>query len=298
MSTYTHLIDDIVRSVKDTPFVFDLIDDPIRISADDIFDVTSFTEDLIETFEKLSLCVNPQDIIQIDDPISGEPLPDSWDSDEDDEELWAIGNGTQQLNCKPSNQGPNRLPRILYDPKIGSGRILPISNKQWEPIERPQTPLEFQDHDIEYPPSPTTPPPPPYRESFDNFITNGSLKENGRFMGKIPIPLQFLISIKVKEAIRMYQRSLKTHGFETIHKKPKKRVMKKHIICKHGSACVHHNRPGGCIFAHSLDEWCPIACRHGDHCWHFGKQSGFKNTCRHFHPEAETKAQYYKRQKK
>ena len=87
MSTYTHLIDNIVRSVKDTPFVFDLIADPIRISADDIFDVTSFTEDLVETFEKLSLCVNPQDIIQIDDPISGEPILDSWDSDEDDEEL-------------------------------------------------------------------------------------------------------------------------------------------------------------------------------------------------------------------
>ena len=305
MSDYTQLIHNIVLSVQNTPFLFDLIDDPIRVNSEDIFDVTSFIEDLVQTFDKLSLCVDPLEIIQIDEPISGEPVPDSWEDESDDEltiidnECFGnitIGDGTHRT---PYTDLPVFQHRILYDPEQGSGRLLPVSTKTWDDVDRPKTPVKFEDpDDIHYPPSPTTPPPPPYKESFDNFITNGQVfKENGKFMGKLPIPLQFIISIKVKEAIRIYKRSLSRDGFQTFTKK-KASSPKKHIICKFGSACKHHASPSGCVFAHSLDEWCPIVCRHGENCWKFGKNSGNKNTCYHFHPEGETKVQYYKRQQK
>jgi len=305
MSDYTKLIKNIVLSVQNTPFLFDLIDDPIRINSEDIFDVISFKEDLVETFDKLSLCVDPLEIVQIDDPITGEPVLDSWE-DESDEELTVFENecfGTITISNgnlrKPYTGLPVFQNRIIYDPEQGSGRVLPVSTKTWKDVDRPKTPVIFEDpDDIQYPPSPTTPSPPPYKESFDNFITNGQVfKEDGKFMGKIPIPLQFIISIKLKEALKIYKNSL-TNEFKTFTKKKKTSSPKKHIICKFGSSCKHHASQSGCVFAHSLDEWCPIVCRHGDNCWNFGPNSKNKNTCYHFHPKSETKVQYYKRQQK
>ena len=77
MSDYTQLIHNIVLSVQNTPFLFDLIDDPIRVNSEDIFDVTSFIEDLVQTFDKLSLCVDPLEIIQI---YSGIPKVANFDN--------------------------------------------------------------------------------------------------------------------------------------------------------------------------------------------------------------------------
>ena len=295
MSDYTELIQNIILSIKDTPFVFDLIDDPIVINAQDIFDITSFQEDLISTFKNECLGIEPDEIIDIINLDQCEPVQENWE-DLIDDDVWAVGNGTRQLNCQENDKLPSFSQKIYYDPYKGSGRRFSTPTKSWDKQERPTTPLSFEDpSDISYPTTPTPTTPPPYKETFENFITNGILREDGKFMGKIPIPLQYFISIKVKEAFRVYLRTTKD-GFKpvTTPKKSKPTQLKKHFICKHGSGCKHHNQ-GHCIFAHSIEEWCPTACQHAGHCWNFGVQSGFKNNCKWWHKGEESKIDYYRR---
>ncbi len=295
MSDYTVLVEDIIQSVKDTPFVFDLIDHPIVINAQDIFDVTSFQEDLVEAFKRECLNIDPQEVIDIINLDECEPVQDNWEDIDDEEDIFCLGNGTKQLNCKPSTKLPSFTEKILYDPYKGSGRLISPTTKTWTTQERPKTPLTFEDpEDISYPPTPTTPEPPAYKESFENFITNGTLREDGRFKGVLPIPIQRLFSIKVGEAIHLQMKRLKEGGFEIAIKPKTPPVDKKHHICKHGSSCKHHLH-GHCIYAHSIDEWTPGVCQHGEHCWRWGKASGFKNTCKWWHSEDETKIDYYRR---
>ena len=294
MSDYTELVQNIIKSVKDTPFVFDLIDDPIVINAQDIFDITSFQEDLVSAFKYECIEIEPQEIINIINLDVCDPVRDSWEEIEDD--VFFMGDGTKQLNCSPSEKLPSFTDRIIYDPYKGSGRRFSTPTKQWDKQERPKTPLLFENpEDILYPESPKQPNPPPYKETFEHFITNGLLGENGKFKGKIPTPLQYFISIKIKEAIKLYKKSIKNDLTCIVAtKKSKPTQLKKHFICKHGSECKHHKQ-GHCIFAHSFEEWCPTACQHGEHCWNFGVQSGFKNNCKWWHKGEESKIDYYRR---
>ena len=300
-------------SVNGAP-ITDLLNQPIRIDVNDVCDLAEFKFSLDSAFTDLGINITPDQIIDFFDPE--DDVVDSWDElsdDDDDFELSAFGAEpcayliqTQTLHSGKvitlKGDKPKRVIKDDYDYHFRP--ILPQSDKTWEPLETPPpSPLDFDDtDDIVYPPTPPLPEEPFKNERFENFITNGQLRQDGRFKGVIPTPYNLVFSIKVQQALDLQITELKDGGF-TIVAKPMKSVrprllstdMMRHKptprsfqpksqICKHGSSCKFLAR-GTCRFAHRLKEWQPHECTKCEK----------SSMCDLFHPEFETKKSYYKR---
>jgi hypothetical protein len=270
----------------------------MRLMTDDIVDLDAFKMSLEEYFSEMGFGVKPEDVIVFKDPVV-EDWEDQF-SDDEDEDLELISfqnNGDVFFSGRviEFTPKPKKTRRDDYD--YSYRPPLPQSDKTWDPIPSPPpSPVVFENpKDIEYPPTPTTPRPPPYRETFDNFITNGLVGENGRIKGKIPTPYNYLLSIKVGEAIRLRVTKLKNGGFTIVGRpirprllKPKATKPKTHVksqICRHGKDCPYRKQ-GKCKFAHTLKEWQPKECSCDD------------LNCKKFHPHRERKIEYYKRMHK
>ena len=309
----SQLLRSTILSVQDTPINV-LLKNPIFIYTKDIDDLQEFKFSLDSSFKETGIPVLPDQIIQFID--EDEDILDSWDeSDDDDFELCAFdsepcvyttsshnAHSGKVITLKQSK--PKKINKDTFDYSFRP--ILPVSDKTWD-VESinipPPSPVEFKDNeDIVYPPTPPLPEEPFKNETFDNFITNGQIKENGKFKGVMPTPINLVFSIKVQQALDLKITKLENGGFhivakpkihrprllnpEMMSKSKPKRFNPKSQICKHGSNCKFKAQ-GRCIFAHRLSEWEPQVCL----------LTSCENltSCRFYHPKLETKKEYYKR---
>jgi hypothetical protein len=299
------IFQDVQLSLRESS-IFELIKQPIRLMIDDIVDLDKFKASLEIYFSETGFGVKPEDIIVFEDTTM-----DDWEDvfedaeDEDDFELIAFQNNGSTFDggtiIDMSHQKPKHIKSDHFD--YNHRPFLPQSNKTWDSIVTPPpSPVVFEsDSGPEYPPSPETPPPPPYRESFDNFITNGVVGKNGRITGKIPTPYNYVFSIKVKQAFTLRYEKLKGGGFTIVGRptdrperprllkptplRPKPTSNIKSQICTHGKTC-HFKEKGTCKFAHTLKEWNPRTC------------ACESTTCEKYHPHREKKIEYYRRRHK
>jgi hypothetical protein len=291
------IFEDIKLSLRESS-IFELIKQPIKLPVDDIIDLDNFKLSLETYFSETGFGVKPEDVIIFED-TTAEDWEDVFDENDDEFELIAFeDNGNTFSGGTIINMDHKKPKRVIKDTFDYSYRpYLPKSNKTWESITTPPpSPVMFEDDDnIHYPTTPTPSPPPPYRESFENFITNGTIGENGKIRGKTPTPYNYVFSIKVKQAFTLRYEKLKGGGFKIIgqpNEEHRPRLLKpkaikpvsnyKTQICKHGKSC-HFREKGICKFAHTLKEWNPITCKCDT------------TTCDKYHPHRERKIEYYRR---
>ena len=304
------LIDDIIKTVWYTSDIKNLYHNPIILQEEDVGHIDNFILHLEQKLLDLCLQILPKDFIIIEKTKKAVFYDDSgseYESENDSENELPI---TPPLFLETL---PEQTRLVIFKVKktIKKCTKLSIMRESFKSIEmkkeeeKPEKVLEIKNEwkspvhfcDISFDKEVNNqifedlPKPKPKKsKAKSTFNFEGNFKRKTK---KQPTSSTNVLSTIFNFELNKIKPQKKlTKNFINVksNKNSEKKVIKCTKLCNYREKGCSRHKKGCCTFAHTFDEWNPVVCNFNGKCKKFPK-------CTFFHPQIETKLEYYNRTK-